>query len=523
MSKLEIKLYRNYSTISLLDINILLITDSFPDPMNIKKEDFKAVIGADLLSSISIVLISDPRSFYYTSLLYQIPEFNGIVLCTNAVYRLGRLFIRETTRLLTNNDIEVPTNLSIIPINFFQPYQFDEITIIPYPNGTGIGNCNWLITKGNDPALVTFNAFIVSGLCVDTESLVFSNPNAPSKPVIPHTLDIVCFLPSSISAIGCSEYLEQQSLTIMRGLQAKNKIVIPSFIDDSLFTIMHYLRYTKSISKGFNVTSFYYQKMIEILSVFSNTDLIVNDNSYQKARPNSWKLPEIIRVDVVDSDSKPSLADSDLYFAPYPTEQFGQIFIFSQMKHENPMYQLRIFYPPNEHGNIGFTSNSQWPKPFHFFDEIKDRNKNIQFIIPEEKTTSRFRFDQSNVIFCKEYSRPIDNDLVRWMELKELERNSKGRIGNHIPMIAGEMHGEKVTLKDVNQQAIFTTTSIAAIGMKLREIGADNITFDGKMINCTMPFEGDNDVSIEFDGDDIFITTGSALIESQIIKVMQEY
>ena len=117
MSAFEASCHEFYTIISFLDAKILLINVPLPNPRVMNKEWFKKTIGLSLIESCSIVLISDPRSFYFTEFLFQIPTFTGVVLCTHAVYRLGRLFIKEIKRILENNT-EVPINLSIIPMIF---------------------------------------------------------------------------------------------------------------------------------------------------------------------------------------------------------------------------------------------------------------------------------------------------------------------------------------------------------------------------------------------------------------------
>jgi hypothetical protein len=42
--------------------------------------------------------------------------FHGIILCTDPVYRLGLMFVREIAQLLRNRFDPLPTNLSVIPL-----------------------------------------------------------------------------------------------------------------------------------------------------------------------------------------------------------------------------------------------------------------------------------------------------------------------------------------------------------------------------------------------------------------------
>lgn len=524
MPNFEGNYHEFFSKFTFLDVKILVITVSFPNPSLMTKEWFIESVGIKFIESCSIVLVSDPRSFYFTEFLFQTPAFTGIVLCTHAVYRLGRLFIKEI-KSIRESSIEISINLSIVPMIFLQPYSYGEICITPYSNGTGLGNCNWLITKGNDPELVSFRAFVVTGMCI--------NPLVYAKPTLPDSLDVVCFLPSSKSNIDCYEYLEQTSRIIDGKLKERMKIVIPAFSDDSLYIIMHYLRIKKAFSNDFYVYSFFFEKLKETLNTIAPSFLKDLDQKEPEQKTADLELTDINQVFEIQNPNK-EIPRMSINFAPYPTMEFGQIIKILEYFNDTFTFIHHIF----KQGEGGFTMNSSWPKPLHFFDKIKSSEKEMRFYVPLEKQQTSSNTDnqsqqqkifsssisdqpqqQKDVEYKNQFSYPINDDLYRWMDVNEL-KDYEQKIGL-LTCIGGEIKGEKVELQDIHLQTILNTSTIDSFGMKLIELGASNLQRHDNSINCCFPFiEGDNQVTIDFEGEDITITTGSAVIENAIFSMI---
>lgn len=518
MPNFEGTYHKFFTKISFLDVKILVITVSFPNPNVMTKQWFIDLVEMDFIEKCSIVLISDPRSFYFTDILFQIPTFTGIVLCTHAVYRLGRLFIKEIKKIYESNT-EISVNLSIVPMIFLQPYTYGEICITPYSNGTGLGNCNWLLTKGNDPELVSYRAFIVTGMCVD--------PLAFSKPSIPNSIDVVCFLPSSLSDNDCIKSLEEISDVIKEKLNEKMKIVIPAFTDDSLYMIMHYLRITKAFTNDFLVYSFFFGKLKETLNTVAPGFLKDPEQKDPEQKTTDFELTEISQAFEIQNPNR-EIPRNSINFAPYPTMDFGQIIEILHYFNDT----LTFIYPIFNENEGGLTMNSAWPKPLHFFDKIKGKGKKIIFCIPESQQTSSTTAHQNQkqtssnadqnqqeiIEYKNKFGYDLNDDLYRWIDIYELDEHQQ-KLGL-LTCVGGEINGEKVELQDIHLQTVLNTSTIYDFGMKLRELGAKDIQRNGNSINCRFPIEGDNEVTIDFDGEDITITTGSAFIENAIFSMI---
>jgi hypothetical protein len=133
-----------FSVITLLDVKIVTITEQFPDPHIMTADWLTRLLSSSVdLASIHLVLISDTRSYFVGELLVHCEDFHGIVLCTEPVYRLGRMLIREISQLLGGKSEPPPTHLCIIPLNFLEPFALGEVCLTPYANGCGSGGCNW--------------------------------------------------------------------------------------------------------------------------------------------------------------------------------------------------------------------------------------------------------------------------------------------------------------------------------------------------------------------------------------------
>jgi hypothetical protein len=213
------------------------------------------------IGDIDLVLISDPRSFYFADLLIHIATFRGIILCTDPVYRLGRMFVREISQLLRNRFDPLPTTPLIMPLRFMEPFAFGEICLIPHANGCGLGGCNWLITKGVDPELVDFSAFVITGFC---EPLIRLFPAPHPLPRV----NVVAVLPSAIpiQSRDNSDSLESVAQSVLGHLKDRKKVIVSTFVDDQLYSILYYLRITKAISHPFGIASYSWDPLMDIMT-----------------------------------------------------------------------------------------------------------------------------------------------------------------------------------------------------------------------------------------------------------------
>ena len=471
------------SIIKLLNANILVITEQLPDPINMKKEWFIQKIGLKVIEETNIVLICDPHSFYFTELLFQIPSFQGVVLCTHPVYRIGRLIIKEIKLLLNNNKEAMKVELSIMPMAFYQPFSYGEICITPYPNGTGIGNSNWLLTIGNDPNLVTFKAFIVSG--------IWFQPTIFKKPKYPDSLNAICFLPSSVSHKDCNVYLDKLSKKVEDYLSKNKRIVIPSFPDDTFILLVTYLR-SKGISNTFYFFSQFFDSLTDVLA-----SMIKNYNNLS--------IKNLVR------GNENTIDNNSVSFPPYPTMGFGEITKIADQNWFPNAQIIKVFKP--------FTPSkfrSSWNKTASLAEKI-NRNDVPLTVFGGNPPLHKNRDDFLNYHFADEL--PISDDILRWMDLNKLNISLENI--NHEVLVKGEIEGERAIPHEMQYQNITGVYNLKDIGFKLREQGATCLQLHDQTIDFKFEFlDGDNEASIEINGEDITITTGSTLIENIIYIIL---
>jgi hypothetical protein len=470
-----------FSVVSFLDIKLITITESLPDPLSMTLLWFLGQITDHIrLDEIEIVLISDPRSFFFTNLLLACPDFHGIVLCTDPVYRLGRLLLREISRLLENRFEPLPTNHSIISLKFQQPFPYGEIALIPMANGCGLGSCNWVLTKGIDPELVTFSAFIITGYC--SSHTVFTPPQAFPKPTA------VCVLPSAVSEDDVRADLEAIAEFVLQRLKAQQRVIIPAFVDDSLYLLMHYLRITKSCSGSyaFWVASYTWDQLFELM--------------FSMANPT--ELPQITGTLTLDMANPPAVLLNCVIFGSYPIGNpgFGQIVLLKQGFVDPVSSFLSIFEPGSEF--LPFRLNSNVGDLKHFVEQMSPQ---IIFGPPELNLPQNTGFPGSVA---------LPSSVSRWMDVLEIKKHER-RIGT-FPAVAGRLEGERAIAMPIARQYVLNAPRMEELARLLIEEGATSLKRDGNVLTCAFRFvKGDNQVSIEF-GEPMTIVTGSTVIENVI-------
>ena len=471
-----------FSLISLLDVKILVVSESLPEPQSMSIEWFCAQLSEVVeVADVDIVLISDGRAFYFADLLVNCEDFHGVVLCTHAVYRIGRMFIREINTLLRGNATPLPENLSIVPLRFLEQFAFGEIAVVPYPNGCGLGNSNWLITKGVDPELVTFGAFVVTGFCA--EPVLFPRPMIPQ--IQPK---VVCVLPSAVQDVDYRQIIEDLVRRIEGCNQARKRVIIPTFIDDVLYSIMFFMRIRSSLNTDFYIVSYYFNSLTDILS----------------SMPNEWEYAPIQNLSIVDLNKSDFPTGQGIFFAPYPVGQpeFGQVIGLKQRNFVRGSSVIQLY----GEGSLRFGHNTSSMSLVRFVDNLK----------------AEVVFGPKNlhIDYWKEYpgTYAVSDSFVRWIDMnQEKVKPYLGKIGQ-LPIIAGYLEGDRAIPLPLFGQYVLNAPDMEEVAMQLREHGATSINRDGNTITARFGFvQGDNTASITF-GDTITIEAGRPTIEAIVQK-----
>ena len=469
-----------FAVVSFLDVNILVMTESLPEPQIMNIDWLRAQLKDALtIDDIDIVLIGDSRSFYFANLLVNCDDFHGVILCTHPVYRLGRLMLREISTLRTNKATPVPTSLSIVPLRILEVFPFGEIAIIPHANGCGLGNCNWLLTKGVDLELVSFSAFIITGYCA--EPLVFPRPTP--RQIQP---TVVCVLPSAVQEASYHQILEDLVRRIDGCTRSRRSVIIPTFIDDVLYSILFFMRIGKSMNTDFYVASFYFDSLVDILS----------------SMPNERDFIPIQNLSLIDL-SKPDFPERQgIFFAPYPVGQpeFGQIIRLKQ--HNFPRGSTIL--PLYGEGSLHFTHNTNALALARYVDSLK--------------ADAVFAPRNCPVDSRKDYpcDVPVSDSIIRWIDWSKVPQY-RGKIGE-LDIMAGYLEGERAVPFPLFGECILNAPDMEEVVMQLREQGATSITRNGNTITVRFAFiSGDCEASITF-GDTITIEAGRPEIEATVQK-----
>ncbi|EAX92688.1 hypothetical protein TVAG_439160 [Trichomonas vaginalis G3] len=482
----------NGTIIECLGVKILALFEQFPTSEHLLPNFFTSQFNFDY-STIDIVLISDGRSYVLVEALMKIPEFHGLIVTTQANYRIGRNLITEYRMIDSNNRNPLPTDLRIITLNFHQPFTFTELCFIPTPNGCGIGNCNWLITKNTDAELVSFKAFLVTGYNTSTTftppySPIVSNSQATPLPPPPKAPDVVCVVPTAISEFDCGETIKIIASKVKEKLGYGLKVVIPTFTDDILFFLMSYLRYTSALSVGFAHLSYRGQTLMDIATSFEYTEAI-----------NGLEISEKVDSNILEGSS--------VLFGPSPNQPIGQI-VQARDFLGNRCDFMQIISP--EPKPYIYAMNSGYQALSRYINQMMSENVIIPPIFQ--------RLDSFSIKNAKPYpfETPISEDLVRWVDIKELQL-----ADSRFPVFSGNIVGEYAKVASTSQNFVVSPPILEQIVYYLTDQGAQNIDFSDNRLTFEFPFvEGDSKASILFTNDDITLETGSGLIEDVILEFL---
>jgi hypothetical protein len=289
--------------------------------------------------------------------------------------------------------------------------------------------------------------------------------------------------------------VEDFAKVVSGALSERKKVIVPTFVDDSLYAILYYLRIEKSLSAPFWIASFAYTQLMDILA-----SVCVGDNFISISSAEALQLEQTRLVGW-------SLFGS-VIFAPYPVgeREFGQIIALKQ-KHADASTHFQTIYG-DAPGTIPAGVLSSGPsKLARFVQELKPK---AVFGPPELALDWRQLYPARIA---------VSDSLVRWLELGSL-RKAERTLGG-LRLIAGELEGERALPMPIARQCIANAPHIEELARLLREQGATNLRHDDATLRCKFSFVGGDDcsASIEF-GDVITITTGSARIENVVSEAI---
>jgi hypothetical protein len=261
-------------------------------------------------------------------------------------------------------------------------------------------------------------------------------------------------------------------------------VIVSTFVDDQLYSILYYLRITKAISCSFGIASYSWDPLMDIMTSMGS-DAIIQISSCQF-------------YDVGVQNPLPP----NLIFAPYPiaTLEFGQIIHLKQnLDAHSVVVQL---YGYDRKTSIQFGTNSTVAALIRFIQESRPTHV---FGPPELAMDQREGFPA--VV-------QVSDSLVRWMDVTNLMKYTRN-FGD-LRVVSGRLEGERAILGPIERQRVVNVPDIEELGFRLMEQGATKMQKRGNIVTCEFPFiPGDNKVAIEF-GETITITTGSGVIEDEV-------
>ena len=487
----------NYSLFSFLGINFITLTELKPNMNEQDRVWFQTIFQDVKFSNIQVVLVSDPRSFFITQFILEDEQFSGIILLTEPVLRIGLLLIREFRQINKNNGKPLPNDLRYNFLAFQQPYALGEISFIPVPNGTGIGNSNWIITQGTDPALVSFRVLLITGF--NDEIKHFYQPyQFHSKNYINYTL----ILPSAISLVNYEESIAEISSHIKSLFKSgKTQIFIPMTIDDTIYHFLWFLRFHPKcqITNDIYIYSYFYSSL---------RDIIESMPTPESDSDKPIDMSKIIPDNHVKIDVPVSLPSLSIFLAPHPSLTFGQIMQLLKQYSDDPKSSF-------------FTVESQIDPLQYFPLAMNSGPNNLNRYISSitEKSQSIILNDQIQY----PYLIPHSSDLLRFVDLNVINKLHQNSSLNSSITISGILKGEKVELKEDDQTILYQVPNIRDFAMRLRSQGAINIKKEGLKLTFSFDLES-NDIdcsaSVDFSGDEIEIETGSLRIENAILSAL---
>ena len=481
----------NYSQFSFLGLNFITLTELRPNMNEQNRDWFKKIFQGIDFSNIQVVLVSDPRSFFITQFILEDEQFFGIILLTEPVFRIGLLLIREFRQIDKNNGKPLPNDLRYNPLAFEQPYSLGEISFIPVPNGTGLGNSNWIITHGTDPALVSFRILLISGFN-DENPYHFKKFFVPYQ-FKPKYINFLSILPSAISPFNYKDSIDKICTHIKNLLnEGKLQIFIPMTIDDSIYNFLLNLRIS-------GITNVY------IYSYFFSS---LKDIFESMPTPTPIEMSKVIAPDHVQRDVPEALMGRSVFIAPHPSLQFGQIMKLLKQYSNDPKSSF-------------FTVESQIDSFQYFPLPLNSGPNNLRrYISSIIENDSQFieLNDQIRNFFV-----PHTSDLFRFIDLNVIQKLHQNPSFNSSITVSGDLKGEKVELKESNQTLLYQVPNIRDFAMKLRRQGAINIKKEGSKLTFTFDLGMDNfdcSGSVDFSGDEIEIETGSERVEAAILSAL---
>jgi len=473
-----------FSRFNLLGVNIVALFENNPSALKMNRDWFDSRFKDIDFAGVNMVLISDSRSYFLVDYILNIPEFRGFILITQASYRVGRMLCFEDYLLVNDQEKVLDTDTRVSYLNFYQPFSFREITAIPFPNGCGIGSCNWHITKNNDPELVDFSAFIITGHCMKT---CYLNPTSPSK------ADIICILPSAIQTYDFVECISQISMRIKSLQKNSGRVVIPSYIDDTFYLLLWALRELCNIDTHFLVLSHTYQSLINILS----------------AMHNDHELEDIPHTDTSSDANSTLLNGRSIFFAPHPTLQYGQILAFTLNMNEH-IHFLNIYNQIDNMEYIPFSTNTGIENLRMYINNIESK----AIILPDPTLLT-------DIPSLKPYPYEIavSDSIVRWIDMKPIDDDPNERA---FQIISGCFEAERIGGLIIHDKYLMNPPDMKRFIECLIEQGATDIIVNELIIKCKFSFiEGDNEATISYENESIEIETGCGRIEEVILSILK--
>lgn len=488
------------TVISFSDVCIVLFTCHCPNPRQMDQDWFLKQLSGVSVSEIDIVLISDSRSLYFADMILKVPDFRGIILCTEASYRIGRAFLYDFQVIFLDHSEPLPSNLAYSPLNFGQHFSFGNVSIIPVQNGTGIGNCNWILTKGIDNELISYAAYIIVGLWVQPKYFP-APPNTLDFPI-----DAFCILPSACHRTDIENSLIKIGNTIKNNIANKRITFIPSFTDESIYLLMNYIKNETPISiderNHYVVYTFASQKLEDAIQSFAPR---ADEAGTPPEHQYFLSFPCEVRAICQASDR---FTDFPVIFAPYPTLDFGQIIeIRKRSGYQNVVYNCFL--------DGDFSTNSAFARVAQFVTQIASTRPARR--APRVYAPQDFRAEG-------QLAYPAAEELGAterfWIDASSIARYAKDVSG--LRMVSGTFEGERLVLRPVKSETDRRVPDIDELGLRLVEGGAADLRRDDDRLSFRVPFiEGDSSGAVEFGSDGVTVTTADPLIENFILSLLR--
>jgi hypothetical protein len=288
--------------------------------------------------------------------------------------------------------------------------------------------------------------------------------------------------------------LDQLSKLISATVAQRKKVIIPTFVDDSFYAILYYLRVTKAFSMPFWIASFAYTPLMNAMLSVSGSDNAIPISSAEALQLEQRRLVGL------------SLMNS-VIFAPYPigAPEFGQI-IELKRKYVDALTHVQAIYGDAAGAiPVGVLSSGA---------------SKLRRFVQELQVADVFGPAELQLDGCLPYParRQVSDSVVRWIDLGARRRLQRAF---DLDLIAGKLEGERALPRPVERQYVMNPPQVEELARLLRQEGASHLRLNGRTVSCRFTFVGGNDceASIEL-GDVITITTGSARIENVLLGLI---